>query len=61
MKPESSQQVRKFVAAHGNGQRELSHEEQQELATSMGLNVRQLPIGMRGGLVKIFFGDNGDG
>lgn len=49
--------VKSFIAAHGNGERDLTHDEIHELARSMGMKATQLPIGMRGGLLKIFFGE----
>lgn len=47
-----------FMRTHGNGERELTQDEIHELASSMGMSAQQLPIGTRGGLVKIMFGDN---
>lgn len=55
---EMRKRVEGFMQSHGNGQRELTHDEIHELASSMGMSAQQLPLGMRGGLAKIFFGDN---
>jgi hypothetical protein len=54
---QQARHVKAFLASHGNGHRDLTEDEIHELAQTMGLKATQLPLGMRGGLQKIFFGD----
>lgn len=53
--------VKSFIAAHGNGERDLTPDEIHELARSMGMQATQLPLAMRGGLLKVFFPEGNDG
>jgi hypothetical protein len=39
----------------------LSRDEQHELAHSVGKRVQDLPLSVRGGLMGVFFGKDGDG
>jgi hypothetical protein len=60
-KREMATHVTRFINAHGQGKRDLSPDEIHELARSMGMTARQLPLEMRGGLTGIFLGGDDNG